>query len=109
MAGIGHIDLEGRIFITGREKDLIISSSHNIDPRVIEDALQRHPDVVMAAAVGEPDEYADEISVAYVTLRQGASVDPETLREFAQQYIPERPAFAKRVEILSVLPMTAPS
>jgi fatty-acyl-CoA synthase len=104
---IGHIDLEGRIFITGRQKDLIIRSSHNIDPRVIEDALQRHPDVVMAAAVGEPDEYAGEVPVAYVTLRPGASVDPETLREFAQQYIPERPAFAKRVEILGVLPMTA--
>jgi fatty-acyl-CoA synthase len=104
---IGHIDVEGRIFITGRQKDLIIRSSHNIDPRVIEDALQRHPDVVMAAAVGEPDEYAGEIPVAYVTLRPGASVDPDTLREFAQQYIPERPAFAKRVEILSTLPMTA--
>jgi fatty-acyl-CoA synthase len=86
---IGHIDVEGRIFITGRQKDLIIRSSHNIDPRVIEDALQRHPDVVMAAAVGEPDEYAGEIPVAYVTLRLGASVDPDTLREFTQQYIPE--------------------
>ncbi len=104
---MGHVDLAGRVFVTGRQKDLIIRSSHNIDPRVIEDALQRHPDVAMAAAVGEPDEYAGEIPVAYVTVRPGSSVSPEALCEFAQQLIPERPAFAKRVEILPVLPMTA--
>jgi fatty-acyl-CoA synthase len=104
---IGHVDSEGRIFITGRQKDLIIRSSHNIDPRVIEDALQQHPEVVMAAAVGEPDEYAGEIPVAYVTVKPGSSVNPDELRNFSEQFIPERPAFPKRVEILEVLPLTA--
>lgn len=104
---IGHIDQDGLIFITGRAKDLIIRSSHNIDPRVIEDALLRHPDVLMASAVGEPDEYAGEIPVAFVTLRPGSVVEPHALAEFAQQFIPERPAFPKRVEILSTLPLTA--
>jgi fatty-acyl-CoA synthase len=104
---IGHVDSEGRIFITGRQKDLIIRSSHNIDPRVIEDALQQHPEVVMAAAVGEPDEYAGEIPVAYVTVKPGSSVNPDELRNFSEQFIPERPAFPKRVEILEALPLTA--
>jgi fatty-acyl-CoA synthase len=104
---IGHVDAEGRIFITGRQKDLIIRSSHNIDPRVIEDALQLHPDVVMAAAVGEPDEYAGEIPIAYVILKQGAIVTEAELKAFAEQYIPERPAFPKRIEILDTLPLTA--
>ena len=104
---IGHVDAEGRIFITGRQKDLIIRSSHNIDPRVIEDALQQHPDVMMAAAIGEPDEYAGEIPIAYVTLKSGASVTAIQLKSFAEQYIPERPAYPKRVEILDALPLTA--
>jgi fatty-acyl-CoA synthase len=104
---IGHVDEVGRIFITGRQKDLIIRSSHNIDPRVIEDALQQHPAVVLAAAVGEPDEYAGEIPIAYVTLQQGAIVTEAELKAFAQQYIPERPAYPKRIEILDTLPLTA--
>jgi fatty-acyl-CoA synthase len=104
---IGHVDEDGRIFITGRQKDLIIRSSHNIDPRVIEDALQLHPDVAMAAAVGEPDEYAGEIPIAFVTLKPGASVAELHLKAFAEQYIPERPAYPKRIEILDSLPLTA--
>jgi fatty-acyl-CoA synthase len=104
---IGHVDAHGRIFITGRQKDLIIRSSHNIDPRVIEDALQLHPNVAMAAAVGEPDEYAGEIPIAFVTLKPGTSVTELQLKAFAEQYIPERPAYPKRVEILASLPLTA--
>jgi fatty-acyl-CoA synthase len=104
---IGHVDAHGRIFITGRQKDLIIRSSHNIDPRVIEDALQQHPDVVMAAAVGEPDEYAGEIPIAYVTIKLGATVTASQLKVFAEQYIPERPAYPKRIEVLASLPLTA--
>lgn len=42
----------GRVFITGRAKDLIIRSSHNIDPQAIEEAMLAHPAVLMAAEVG---------------------------------------------------------
>jgi fatty-acyl-CoA synthase len=104
---VGYVDDKGLVFITGRAKDLIIRSSHNIDPRVIEDALLRHPDVIMAAAVGEPDEYAGEIPVAFVVLRPGSMAQPQELADFAQPLIPERPAFPKRVEVLPALPLTA--
>lgn len=104
---IGHVDADGRLFITGRAKDVIVRSGHNIDPRVIEDALMRHEDVLLAAAVSEPDEYAGELPVAYVTLREGARVDMATLSQYAQQFIPERPAYPKRVDVLPELPLTA--
>ena len=104
---IAHIDADGRVFVTGRAKDLIIRSGHNIDPIVIEDALLRHPDVLMAAAVGAPDEYAGEIPVAFVSLRPGAEVTVAALQDFAQRFIPERPAFPKRIVVLESLPMTA--
>ncbi len=104
---IGHIDTEGRIFVTGREKDVIIRGGHNIDPQLIEEALLQHPDVVMAAAVGEPDEYAGELPVAFVSLRPGANVAPSDLSDFANQRIPERPAYPKRIQVLPAIPVTA--
>ncbi|MBL0421739.1 AMP-binding protein [Ramlibacter sp. AW1] len=104
---IGHVDEAGRVFITGRAKDVIVRSGHNIDPRLIEDALMRHPAVLMAAAVGEPDEYAGELPVAYVVLKPGEQADPVELAAFSRQHIPERPAYPKRVELIEALPLTA--
>ncbi len=103
---LGHVDADGRVYITGRAKDVIVRSGHNIDPRLIEDALLRHPAVQMAAAVGEPDEYAGELPVAYVVLHPGATADPAELAASSQQHIPERPAYPKRVEIVEALPLT---
>ena len=104
---IGHVDASGRVFVTGRAKDLIIRSGHNIDPVAIEEALLRHPDVLMAAAVGAPDEYAGELPVAYVSPRPGASIDAEALSAFVRQYVPERPAWPRRIVVLDALPVTA--
>ena len=104
---IGHVDAQGRVFVTGRAKDVIIRSGHNIDPGVIEDALLRHPDVLMAAAVGEPDEYAGELPVAFVVLKPGATALPRELAAFAEAHIPERPAFPKRIDVLAAIPLTA--
>jgi len=104
---VGHFDAQGRLYVTGRAKDMIIRSSHNIDPLMIEDVLQRHPDVTMAAAVGAPDEYAGELPVAYVTLKLGAAAGEEDLLAFAEQHMPERPAVPKQIFIVDSLPMTA--
>lgn len=104
---VGHLDSQGRLYVTGRAKDMIIRSSHNIDPLLIEDTLQKHPDVVMAAAVGAPDEYAGELPVAYVTLRPGATADAPSLLAFAEQHMPERPAVPKQIFVLAALPVTA--
>jgi len=104
---IGHVDAEGRVFVTGRAKDVIIRGGHNIDPQLIEEALLQHPDVLMAAAVGEPDEYAGELPVAFVSLRPGATVTMQELSAFANARVPERPAWPKRIDVLPAIPMTA--
>jgi fatty-acyl-CoA synthase len=104
---MGYVDEDGRVFITGRAKDVIIRSSHNIDPQVIENALLRHPEVLMASAVGAPDEYAGEVPVAFVVLKPNAAVTEDALRLYANQYIPERPAYPKRIEFVASIPMTA--
>lgn len=104
---IGHVDDAGRVFVTGRAKDVIIRGGHNIDPQAIEEALLSHPAVSVAAAVGEPDEYAGELPVAFVSLKPGAAVDGDVLKRFAEARIAERPAFPRRVDIVATLPSTA--
>jgi fatty-acyl-CoA synthase len=104
---VGCVDATGRVFITGRAKDLIIRSGHNIDPAVIEECLMRHPAVADAGAVGMPDAYAGEVPVAYVTLHPGACVTEEELLDFAKGTIAEPPALPRRLFVLEQLPMTA--
>ena len=76
-------------------------------PVVIEDALLKHPDVLMAAAVGAPDEYAGEIPVAFVSLKPGSKITASELSVFANKHIPERPACPKSISLMEALPMTA--
>ena len=104
---LGHLDEHGNLFITGRTKDLIIRSGHNIDPAMIENCLENHPAVLMAAAVGMPDEYAGELPVVFVQLRQGHQANINELLQFAFEHIAERPACPKQVFLLDALPLTA--
>ncbi len=104
---LGHVDVDGRVFITGRTKDVIIRSGHNVDPAVIEACLLRHPAVVGVAAVGRPDVYAGEVPVAYVTLQHGARVTEAELLDFAKTTISEPPALPRRLFFLEQLPVTA--
>jgi fatty-acyl-CoA synthase len=104
---LGSIDADGYIRISGRQKDLIIRSGHNIEPRLIEDALLQSPWVAQAAAVGKPDAHAGELPIAYVELHPGAQTSAEALLRYAAERIPERPAVPKEIVILDKLPLTA--
>ncbi|NDF66075.1 MAG: hypothetical protein EB096_13155 [Betaproteobacteria bacterium] len=104
---LGSLDGDGYIRISGRKKDLIIRGGHNIEPRLIEDALLQCPAVALAAAVGKPDAHAGELPVAYVQLHPGASITEQALLEFAAAHIPERPAVPKDIVFLDRLPLTA--
>jgi fatty-acyl-CoA synthase len=104
---LGRRDANGYFSLAGRKKELIIRGGHNIDPKIIEDALQTHPAVAMSAAVGSPDAYAGEMPVAYVQPKPGATVTEQELLEHAARTIPERAAIPKRIKISSSLPTTA--
>lgn len=104
---LGRQDEEGYFWLTGRRKELIIRGGHNIDPRLIEDALHEHPAVALAAAVGRPDARVGEVPVAYVQLNAQASVTSEELLSFARARITERAAVPKAIHFLDELPQTA--
>ena len=103
---LGHIDDQERLHLSGRSKDLIIRSGHNIDPKVIEDALAAHPAVLLCAAVGAPDAYAGELPVVFATLIPGAVATEEELLTFVSERVDEPPARPKRVTILDIMPLT---
>jgi fatty-acyl-CoA synthase len=103
---LGWIDAGERLNLTGRSKDLIIRSGHNIDPKVIEDALSAHPAVQLCAAVGAPDAYAGELPVVFATLVPGASASEAELLAFTAARVDEAPAKPKSVVVIEHMPMT---
>lgn len=104
---LGLCDADDYFWLTGRKKELIIRGGHNIDPKLIEEALCLHPLVRLAAAVPRPDIHAGEVPVAYVVLNEGANVTVEDLLEFSRKNIPERAAVPKDIKIVESIPLTA--
>ncbi len=94
------------MFVTGRAKDVIIRSGHNIDPALIEEPLLALPEVLHAAAVGRPDSYSGEVPVAYVQLAPSAIVSPADLLAALAPRIAERAALPKEIIIVDKLPLT---
>lgn len=104
---LGRLDGDGYLWLAGRSKDVIIRGGHNIDPAIIEDALMLHPSVASAAGIGQPDIYAGELPVAYVTLRDNHSATLDELLKHVDETIPERAARPVRIEVVEALPLTA--
>ncbi|WP_419850249.1 AMP-binding protein [Candidatus Poriferisocius sp.] len=81
------MDDDGYINIVGRIKDMVIRGGENVYPREIEEYLYRHPDVVEVQVIGVPDaRYGEEI-MAWVQLRDGASLDADDIKSFCQGQI----------------------
>ena len=75
---LGHIDSDGWLTITGRLKDLIIRGGENISAAEVEGALEAHPWVRQAVAVGQPDRRLGERVCAFVVCAPGHRLDLET-------------------------------
>jgi len=103
---LGYVDADGFVYLTGRAKDLIIRGGHNIDPRVIEEALLRHRTVAAAAAVGSPDPHSGEVPVAYVVPADPGQFDEAELLAWAGTAIGERAARPKRIYPIPAIPLT---
>jgi len=104
---IGYLTADQRLVLTGREKDLIVRSGHNIDPAAIEDVANAFPGVQMSSAVGMPDAYAGEVPIVFVVPSPGQTIDLAQLRDHLERNVNEPPAKPKRVVQLEALPVTA--
>ena len=104
---IGYLTEDQRLVLTGREKDLIVRSGHNIDPAAIEDVANGFPGVQISSAVGMPDAYAGEVPILFVVPSPNQTIDLGKLREHLDRNVNEPAARPKRVVLLDALPVTA--
>ena len=78
---------DGYVKIRDRSKDIIISGGENISSIEVEEALYRHPAVMTAAVVAQPDPKWGETPCAYVELKPGATVTEDDLRAFCRRHL----------------------
>jgi fatty-acyl-CoA synthase len=103
---LGHFDEAGRLFIDGREDDMIISGGENVFPGEVEHLLMTHYQVRDAAVVGVPDHEFGQRLRAYVVPTPGTILNPTELRDFVRVSL-ARHKVPRDVVIVPRLPRTA--
>jgi fatty-acyl-CoA synthase len=102
---LATMDSEGYVNIVGRIKDLVIRGGENVYPREVEEFLYTHPDIVDAQVIGVPDQKYGEELMAWVRLRDGASLDAEALRAFCSGKLAHY-KIPRYVHVVDEFPMT---
>jgi fatty-acyl-CoA synthase len=82
---VGRFDADGRLFVEGRDDEMIVSGGENVFPAEIEDTLARHPAVCEVAAIGVPDKDFGQRLRAFVVLDRGAEVSEDDLKEHVKR------------------------
>jgi fatty-acyl-CoA synthase len=100
---VGHFDAADRLFIDGRDDEMIISGGENVFPREIEDLLYQHPAVLEAAAVGVPDEQFGQRLSVFVVVREGAELSEEDVKQYVRENL-ARYKVPRTVAFLDELP-----
>lgn len=99
---LGVLDSEGRLSVTGRLADTIVTGGENVAPAAIDAVLAEHPAVAEAAVHGRADERWGQVVVATVVLRAGATASEAELRShcaarLAAFEVPKAIAFAQEL------------
>lgn len=103
VGDLARRDRDGRYFLEGRKRDMIISGGVNVYPAEVEGVLEQHPDVGEVAVVGVPDKEWGERVRAFVVLRPGTTLDEGALKLFARARL-AGPKVPRDFVFLDVLP-----
>ena len=103
---VGRFGHDGRLYVEGRDDEMIVSGGENVFPREVEDCLVGHDAVAEVAAVGVDDEDYGTRLRAFVVLREGASVDGEELQAHVKSHL-ARYKVPREVVFLDELPRNA--
>jgi len=103
---VGHIDADGRLFIDGRDDEMIVSGGENVFPREVEDLLADHDGVVEVAVIGIEDEEFGQRLKAFVVTESGAAVSADDLKAHVKANLASYKA-PREVEFLEQLPRNA--
>ena len=84
---VGYVDDAGRLFVVGRDDEMIVSGGENVYPIEVEKTLAAHDDVAEAAVLGVDDEKFGQRLEAFVVLRPGAAATPEELKQHVREHL----------------------
>jgi len=82
---MGYLDDAGRLFVVGRDDEMIVSGGENVYPIEVERTLAAHPEVVEASVLGVADEQYGQRLAAFVVLAAGASATPDSLKQHVRE------------------------
>jgi long-chain acyl-CoA synthetase len=103
---VGYMDQDGFVFIVDRTKDMLLCGGYNVYPRVLEEAIYRHPAVEEVAVIGIRDEYRGQSPKAFIKLKDGAATFTlDELQKFLKDKLGKH-EMVQALEIRDALPKT---
>jgi fatty-acyl-CoA synthase len=103
---VGHFDDDGRLFIDGRDDEMIVSGGENVFPREVEDLLADHDSVKEVAVIGvDDDEYGQRLK-AFVVLADGQDLSEDEAKKYVKSNLAGYKV-PREVEFLDSLPRNA--
>jgi fatty-acyl-CoA synthase len=102
---LGHFHAAGRLFIDGRDDDMIVSGGENVFPAEVEELLAAHPAILEAAVIGVPDEEFGQRLKAFVVVRPEASVSAAAVKAHVRDHL-ARYKVPRTVTFVDTLPRT---
>ena len=103
---VGHFDADGRLFVDGRDDDMIVSGGENVFPSEVEDLLAASQGVSEVAVIGVPDEEFGQRMRAFVVLESGASVTERELQDRVRENL-ARYKVPREIVFVDALPRNA--
>ena len=82
---VGYLDENGRLFVVGRDDEMIVSGGENVYPIEVEKTLATHPEVAETAVIGVDDEQYGQRLAAFVVLEPGGSATPDALKQHVRE------------------------
>ena len=102
---LGHFDRAGRLFIDGRDDDMIVSGGENVFPAEVEDLLASHPSIAEAAVIGVADDEFGQRLKAFVVRRPGATLTQRQVKDHVRTHL-ARYKVPATVVFIDALPRT---
>ena len=103
---MGHVDAAGRLFVDGRDDEMIVSGGENVFPREVEDLLATHAQIQEAAVIGVKDSKFGQRLRAYVVPREEGALSEEEIKEYVKQNL-ARYKVPREVVFMAELPRNA--
>jgi fatty-acyl-CoA synthase len=100
---LGYLDEAGRLFVVGRDDEMIVSGGENVYPIEVEKTLVAHPGVAEAAVLGVDDEQYGQRLIAFAVLEPNSAATPDELKQHVRENLANYKV-PREITILDELP-----